>query len=249
MCTVSYLPLSTGHFILTSNRDEDPERRTSINPIEQELHGGKVIYPQDQKATGTWIAVDECDFTLCLLNGAFEKHTKLLNYRRSRGILLLDFFNFRDVKRFIEEYTFEGIEPFTLLIVRSKEHLELHKLIWDGLRLVHQVLDPNKKYIWSSVTLYDSKVRDLRDQWFKAWFHDSGKINMARILDFHKNAGKNDLENGLVMNRDSKVKTVSITSVDRNFKSIVLRHEDLLLHRISEKKMDIVQKKEHSRVL
>ena len=38
MCTVTYLPLENNNFILTSNRDEDPNRKTiPPNTYEEEV--------------------------------------------------------------------------------------------------------------------------------------------------------------------------------------------------------------------
>jgi hypothetical protein len=42
-----------------------------------------VIYPKDPKAGGTWYVVDENGTVLVLLNGAEEKHTIKLSYKRA----------------------------------------------------------------------------------------------------------------------------------------------------------------------
>jgi hypothetical protein len=44
-----------------------------------------VIYPKDPKAGGTWYVVDENGTVLVLLNGAEEKHTIKLSYRKKPG--------------------------------------------------------------------------------------------------------------------------------------------------------------------
>ena len=230
-CFVSYIKEG-------SYRDEDPNRQTSIRPVEQEIKGVKIIYPKDQKAAGSWIAMDEENFTLCLLNGAYKKHTKLSRYRKSRGILLLDFFKYRDVRKFIEKYPFVGIEPFTLIIVKNRGGIELHQLIWDGVKLSHRELDSKKETIWSSVTLYGPAVRKKREQWFHDWLQMSDKKDLNGILKFHKTGGAEDPKNGLVMNRDNQVQTVSITSIDCMSSSVNFRYEDLLRQHVSEKKTD-----------
>jgi uncharacterized protein with NRDE domain len=46
--------------------------------------------PEDPKAGGTWYVVDENGTVLVLLNGAEEKHTIKLSYRKSRGLIVLD---------------------------------------------------------------------------------------------------------------------------------------------------------------
>jgi hypothetical protein len=47
------------------------------------VNGKNVIYPKDPKAGGTWYVVDENGTVLVLLNGAEEKHTIKLSYRRA----------------------------------------------------------------------------------------------------------------------------------------------------------------------
>ena len=54
MCTVTYLPLGNNEFILTSNRDESPVRKT-ILPKKYFENGVEILYPKDELAGGTWI--------------------------------------------------------------------------------------------------------------------------------------------------------------------------------------------------
>lgn len=89
MCTVTYLPVSTG-FVLTQNRDEAPTRSPQIISKEKRF-GTELLFPKDTKAGGTWIATARDGRTACLLNGAFEKHKHEPPYRLSRGLVLLDF--------------------------------------------------------------------------------------------------------------------------------------------------------------
>ena len=56
MCTVTYLPLENDGFILTSNRDESPMRKT-IPPKKYLENGVELAYPKDQLAGGTWICL------------------------------------------------------------------------------------------------------------------------------------------------------------------------------------------------
>ena len=108
MCTVTFLPKGEEDFIITSNRDEDPQRATH-ELTSQNLGGRLVYFPQDPKAGGTWFATDKENFTLVLLNGGFEKHSHKPPYRISRGIMLLQFFEINSVKDFVELYNFDVI--------------------------------------------------------------------------------------------------------------------------------------------
>ena len=95
MCTVTYVPNQEG-IILTSNRDESPER--SPKNITRLVGRFNLCFPQDTLAGGTWIAADDRRRIICVLNGAFEKHAHVPPYRKSRGILALEYFNFETVK-------------------------------------------------------------------------------------------------------------------------------------------------------
>ena len=127
MCTVTFLPKGENGYILTSNRDETPKRAASP-PQAYDVHGIAVTFPKDPLAGGTWIACDKQRFTLCLLNGAFEKHSHRPPYALSRGLMLLDFFKYNDAESFQIGYDFEGIEPFTLIIVDSSAALKIYEL-------------------------------------------------------------------------------------------------------------------------
>lgn len=228
MCTVTFLPKSSRDFILTSNRDEDPSR-AALELNHQEISGRAVYFPKDPKAGGTWFASDKSDFTLCLLNGGFEKHKHRPPYRISRGIMLLNFFQINSVEQFVKTYDFEGIEPFTLVLIdHSEEHTTLNQLVWNETELNHKKLDPLLPYIWSSSTLYPEPVREERRLWFKEWLANRNEFDQSHILDFHQFGGKGDAWNDFVMNREGRVQTVSVTSLDKKDDTYTFEHLSLI---------------------
>lgn len=211
MCTVTYVPQATESepvYVLSSNRDERPQRST--RDLDREVRGGQeVLFPRDAAAGGTWIAVADSNRAICLLNGAFERHHRNPPYRLSRGIMALEFFEFENVARFIEGYEFENMEPFTL-IAREPEHFE--EVRWDGEKIHQKKLDPDKRHIWSSAPLYDPSMQKLRQQWFEQWAR-KGDFSLAAIRDFHQNAGVGDPFIDVVIDRLGIVKTVSTTNI------------------------------------
>ena len=228
MCTVTFLPKSRQDFILTSNRDEDPSRASQQLSF-QEIGERKVHFPKDPKAGGTWFATDQDGFTLCILNGGFEKHKHRPPYRLSRGLMLLDFFKINNVHSFVSNYNFDGIEPFTLVIVdHSSDELRLNQLVWDEKSLDYQVFDAEKPCIWSSSTLYPQPVQDERRQWFAEWLEDRNEFNQNDILSFHQFGGKGDAWNDFVMNREGRVQTVSVTSLDKKGDAYNFEHLSLV---------------------
>ena len=226
MCFVTYLPQQEG-FILTSNRDEHAGRPKAIPPKKYAAGGQAVFYPKDGLAGGTWIAASET-FTLCLLNGAFVSHVPRPPYRRSRGLVLLDFFKVGCVKCFVSEYDFSEIEPFTLIVVERKQGIVLHQLRWDGQQMHHDILDANAAFAWSSVTLYDPATVQERAHWFTDWQKKHPRFLADDITDFHLSGGKGDAHNDLIINRNNELLTVSVTQIEQTKGHFLLHYQDRL---------------------
>ncbi len=228
MCTVSFLPLGGNDFILTSNRDEKESRELAKPPSLYSHNHLQVVYPQDQKAKGTWISAAENGFALCLLNGGFVYHKSKPPYRKSRGIVLLDFYNYNNVNQFVVNYDFNGIEPFTLIIIESRSSLKIYELRWDGKQIHISYKDQKLTHFWSSVTLYTKEVIAEREDWFKIWQRNQKEGYTAEnIKEFHLTGGKGDKENDLLMRR-SGVFTVSVTQIVKVDKEITMNYLDCL---------------------
>ncbi len=228
MCTVTFLPKGNNRYILTSNRDETP-KRAALAPEAYLVGDTTIYYPKDPLAGGTWIATDKNRYTVCLLNGGFEKHSHTPPYRLSRGQMVLQFFEFGDLNSFKENFMFEGMEPFTFVIVESStEDVKLDELIWDGNKLHSRTLDANQSFIWSSSTLYPEPVRAERRDWFEKWTLNRHDYTQSSIMEFHHSGGKGDAWNDFVMNRNGVVQTVSITSIEKEDSGFRMIYKDLL---------------------
>lgn len=213
MCTVSYIPYKQG-FVLTSNRDESPSRKTKI-PQKIELKNGELLTaPIDEKNNGTWIAATNNDRVACLLNGAFIKHHRNLPYRKSRGLIVLEAFNYKSFSDFVAEVDLENIEPFTLILA---EQDKLQVLIWDEEKKHHEVLDTKKPHLWSSSTLYNKEAHLNKLDFFNNFIENS-VLTPEGILNLH---GLYE-DNLFILNRPA-VKTVSVTQI------IIDNNNDLLL--------------------
>lgn len=234
MCTVTYLPFNQREFILTSNRDEDVTRLSSLPVQEYLIHNRTIFFPKDQKASGTWIAYDVKGYTLCLLNGAYQAHTPKASYKKSRGLMLLDFYLYDDPEKFATLYDFTGIEPFTLVLAYScsdTEKVKLYELKWDEEKVELIKLDSSLPQIWSSVTLYSNEVINERKKWFDVWLTKHHNYTTDTILFFHHFGGNGSTENDLIINRGTK-KTVSICCINKN-----LTHTDIIYEDIVNKKL------------
>lgn len=224
MCTVSFVA-ANGKSIITSNRDEQVIRPKAIEPKNYSVNNKNIIFPKDPKAGGTWFAVDENGTVLVLLNGANEKHHQQLPYRKSRGLILLDLMGSLSPKDFWQAIDLENIEPFTLILFQNKA---LFQLRWNGNEKETTALDATKNYLWSSATLYPKPIRENRSNWFYTFLESNPVVSEKEILDFHRYTEAENQENGLVINRNEQLKTLSITQSVTEMNKVVLLHCDLI---------------------
>lgn len=225
MCTVTFFPKENGDFILTFNRDEQPNRET-LPPDFYIENGVKQWYPKDKKAGGTWIAVAETERLVCLINGGWEKHHPTKDYKYSRGLVVKDVLKADEVKWAIEDMPLEGVEPFTMLAVDWSFLPICIELVWDGAQKHINILSHQSK-IWSSSTLYNAAMKKEREQWFANFKKEHAFPSQEKILEFHSNDTLGDKERAIKMKR-ANVETRSITSIEKTQESVTMFHKDLL---------------------
>lgn len=225
MCTVTYLPLGDDSFILTSNRDETPLRKT-IPPKKYVENGVGLIYPRDELAGGTWIGTSNNKRVVCLLNGGFVNHARKKYYKMSRGIIVKNILSTDNAIVYINEFDFTDIEPFTLILIDWNDQLGTYELVWDGAQKYFIKLAQEPK-IWSSSTLYTEEMKQKRKVWFAAWLHKNKEFHQNKILEFHKNESLGGTEISPKMKR-TFVETVSITSIEKNQETLTMKYVDLL---------------------
>src|SRR5690554_7087184 len=157
MCTVTLVPLGKSDFILTTNRDESPNRVT-LEPNFYLEDGVKLLYPKDKMAGGTWVGVSDKNRLVCLLNGGFTAHSRQDAYRLSRGVVVKDLLTSTDVLKLVNEYDLNGIEPFTVVLVDWNSDMKFFELVWDGFAKHFKNL-PLESNIWSSSSLYTERMK------------------------------------------------------------------------------------------
>ena len=225
MCTVTYLPLGNNDFMLTSNRDESPKRRT-MKPISYQEDGVKLTYPKDVLAGGTWIGLSGKNRLVCLLNGGFDAYKREASYKMSRGIIVKAILKSDDFESYINDFDFVGIEPFTIVLVDWNAKLATYELVWDGSKKHFKELAQEPR-IWSSSTLYTQKEKALRTIWFSNWLDKNNEFTQEKILKFHHNSELGSPENSPKMKR-LYVETVSITSVKKDASKVVMSYQSLV---------------------
>lgn len=223
MCTVTYV-CSNNKIIITSNRDEQV-LRPATPPKNYLVNNKNIVFPKDPKAGGTWYAIDEDANVIVLLNGASEKHEWNPPYRRSRGLILLDIIGSESPLNTWDTIDLIGIEPFTLVFYQTKK---LYQLQWNGNEKEIVALNEKKHYIWSSSTLYSKAIREKRREWFRHFTETKPEITEEELFHFHRYTEEGNDENGLVINRNEKLQTLSITQTVIEKNKVVMIHHDLI---------------------
>ena len=189
-------------------------------------NGVSLRYPKDELAGGTWIGLSEKNRLVCLLNGGFTKHQRNEYYRLSRGVIVKEILTSDDAVAYINEYNFDEIEPFTIVLVDWNTQLETYELVWDGtekhFKKLHQ-----EPHIWSSSTLYTDEMKQMRKDWFADWLKEQEDFQQEKIINFHQNETKGDVGTSLKMKRPF-VETVSITSVKKTSEEIDINYIDFV---------------------
>ncbi|HLN95751.1 MAG TPA: NRDE family protein [Flavobacterium sp.] len=222
MCTVTFV-LRHGTAVITSNRDEQPRRR-AFDIRTEERNGKTIRFPQDPQAGGTWFVVDNIGNAAVLLNGAAEKHRHAPPYRRSRGLILLDFFATDEPLAAWKEIDLINVEPFTVVLYHASL---LYQLRWDGTEKDTVGLSVADDHIWSSSTLYPLEVRRQRENWFREFLLDHPLPTPEDLFEFHRHSHEDDRHDGLVIERGSHLQTVSITQTVIDGAAVRLTHHDL----------------------
>lgn len=224
MCTVTYV-YNDAKIIITSNRDEHRQRPKSIVPKTYLIQDKKIFFPKDPRAGGTWYAIDETGNVIVLLNGAKKKHVPKASYARSRGLIVLDIISSPNGLNTWNDIDLSEVEPFTLVFYTKHQ---LYQLQWDGIQKELKALNRKANHIWSSSTLYEKEIREQREQWFDTFSKTKAILNANDMLHFHQYTEAEDLENGLVINRNEKLITQSITQTEIDQNKLSFTHFDLL---------------------
>ena len=223
MCTVSFVA-TNDKIIITSNRDE-AVLRPALPPETYRINNKKITFPKDPLAGGTWYAVNESGTVLVLLNGADEKHKHQPPYSRSRGLIVLEIISSDSSILHWDLIDLKGVEPFTLVLY---EDSKLYQLRWNEIEKSRVDLDVSQPHIWSSTTLYPKEIRKQRSKWFYRFMENKEAISETELFNFHRYTENSDAENGLIINRNDALKTLTITQSVIEDNNLKMMHYDLI---------------------
>ncbi len=208
MCTVVYIPGNDKQFF-ASLRDESPLRSKAIVPHKYTENNVIFLSPVDSQAGGSWIGVNTYGIIIILLNGGLENHEKRKSYRKSRGLVVKELLLSPMPVIEWSLMKLDGIEPFTLIIAAEKN---LFRLVWDGEQKHRINLDKERPHIFSSSTLYNAQARAQRQEAFENWIAMNPPVTKLSLLNFFNSS--TDKQNGFLIDRDGKLKTLSYTFVE-----------------------------------
>lgn len=227
MCTVTFISTNEG-FYFTSSRDEKASRST-IPPKTYHVGGIDLVFPKDKLAGGTWIASSSSGKTACLLNGAFVNHQKAKQYDRSRGLILLESFNYATTSEFYNRVELNNVEPFTLLTLDHQGGIlnEFYEFRWDGKSKFLSKLSNSNSQIWSSSTLYDPTTQTKRKSLFINWIKKHQDFEDKMILNFHNRKHGLDPDEDIVMKGKGDLRTLSISQIHVQQNNAVFNYYDI----------------------
>ncbi len=223
MCTLSIIKTPSG-YIFTHNRDENINRIAAQTPAWHLIGNTRAWYSRDPQGGGTWMAANEQQ-CICLLNGGFAKHTPQANYRHSRGLVPLAFFEYSTIQNFLQSYNFSKLEPFT--IIMYAHHQALTKAVWDGENLHTSAINLQHE-LFSSTTLYTVTMQAQRLECFHAFIANNPEPSSQNLLQFHTQTHFSDTQNNLIMSRPSGVQTLGVMQVQYQLQTFKASYTDII---------------------
>ena len=144
----------------------------------------------------------------------------------SRGLMLMEAIECIRPEEFIKNFDFQGIEPFTLLMIYKEGLRKFIEFRWDGANKYIAMKDTDKPSIWSSSTLYTKEVQAKREALFQDWLKKNPSPDVFAIREFHTQKDPKDPANSFLMKRDKGLQTVSTTSIELKANKVSMVYED-----------------------
>jgi len=233
MCTVLYIP-GNDKSTLVSLRDESPLRLAAQNPKLFQQGEITALYPRDPIGGGTWVGANDKGIIIILLNGGFVCHERKEQYAKSRGLIVSELLMTSDPVNQWMQFDLSAIEPHTLVIL---QHKKLFQLVWDG-DTAHQIQkDENACHIWSSSTLYNEVASKRRNEIYSNWVDNFKEIHPPAVLVFFLSFSDN--QNGFIINRNEKVKTLSMSYLEITERQILFNYQDFITNNVCDQFLKI----------
>ena len=143
MCTVAFVPTARGGYLLAHNRDERRSRPRGLPPRRFLRDKIAVLAPRDPEGGGTWIAVNACGITLCILNAEEKNPGRLPEQPRSRGLIVWDHLAARSLNELRSRFhpavgDLSDVRAFHVVAVEpgsSRRPARVARVRWDGVQV------------------------------------------------------------------------------------------------------------------
>lgn len=213
MCTVTWWHRPDG-YSLFFNRDERRSRPRAHGPRVFARRSIRWIAPVDPQGGGSWIAANTEGIAICLLNAYVDGSGGDGSERRSRGLLVRDLAEARDLdaaaellSRLVDEHRYEA---FHLLAIAPAGQRWWR---WDGARLEENT-EKGEKGIITTSSFEASSVVPYREKLYQDLVPGVGEgERRARHERFHRLATRERAAFSPLMARPD-AQTVSISCID-----------------------------------
>lgn len=219
MCTLSFIPKSSG-YLIGMNRDERLVRERAQPPQRISLNGVDAVYPSEIGG-GTWIGSNSRGTTFALLNR--NARGRGMAKLRSRGTVipaLLESENNTRAKARMASLDFRGMLSFCLLgFFPGETILEWQ---WDGGKLSTTQLGWHKRH-WFSSSVSDVLASSVRGRTFHvAWRRsDAGSQDWLRTM--HASHAPTSGSLSVCVHRPDAA-SVSYTEIDCQYPALTMRY-------------------------
>ena len=166
MCTaLIYRDTTKNEFGIGFNRDESIKRKPSLDPVEENRNGFRVLYPVDGDYGGTWIGVNSKNKIYALLN-LYEANFKILKNPNSRGFFVKNLLNEEIDFDFFTKDNLITYYPFRILEI-TLDYTRI--LSWDG-ESVNSLQNEESWSVVASSFVLGKEAEEVRSKTFMEEF-------------------------------------------------------------------------------
>ncbi|MEM9469270.1 MAG: NRDE family protein [Pseudomonadota bacterium] len=214
MCTLT-IHINVGRTLVTMNRDEQRSRPVEHAPYLWEKHN--ILAPQDTKAGGTWIAMNDASLIACLLNGYRADDTD--KAFKTRGEIIPYILSQPEPSKAMRNLDYKGYGSFHLILI---DHNIVKTYSWDGKDIKISEWPNQEWYFFTSSSFKQTEVQQIRRDRFKTWLEE-GALFQGFLPTIHCQREDEKPAHSVLMSRDDAC-TKSITQFEITAKEKVYRY-------------------------
>jgi uncharacterized protein with NRDE domain len=184
VCTVSWLRTRSG-FELFFNRDERLTRAPEEGPRLRARAGVRYLAPRDPEAGGTWITVNEHGLAAGLLNGYVASLGAVPPVWTSRGLLLAELADAREVAALVARLEATDLAPYQPFVLLALDPAHGSVAAWDG-RALEVDADADARCPLASSGVDQPAARARRRELYAEVLAEHGGPSAAALLAFQR---------------------------------------------------------------